>query len=145
MTPASEPTKRCVLPNRRETIRQRVKIHGARGPVNLYVDVGFFDQARTEPGEVFVVLQKTGSELRAVLDSLARTISLGLQHGVPLETFVNLYLGTRFEPAGPVEGHEHIKFASSPLDFIARELGIRYCARHELAHTAVQEAVEEGR
>ncbi len=127
-------TERRELPARRETVRQRVKIYGAKGPFNLYVDVGFFDQARTEPGEVFMVLQKTGSEVRAMLDSLARTMSLGLQHGVPLETFVNLYLGTRFEPAGPVEGHEHIKFASSPLDFIARELGIRYCGMSELAH-----------
>ncbi len=134
MTPGSEPTKRRELPARRETVRQRVKIYGAKGPFNLYVDVGFFDQARTEPGEVFMVLQKTGSEVRAVLDSLARTVSLGLQHGIPVETFVNLYLGTRFEPARPVEGHEHIKFASSPLDFIARELGIRYCGRDDLAH-----------
>ncbi len=132
--------ERRELPARRETVRQRVKIYGAKGPFNLYVDVGFFDQARTEPGEVFMVLQKTGSEVRAMLDSIARTVSLGLQHGVPLETFVNLYLGTRFEPAGPVQGHEHIKFALSPLDFLARELGIRYCGREDLAH--VRQATE---
>jgi ribonucleoside-diphosphate reductase alpha chain len=63
----------------------------------------------------------------------AIAISLGLQHGVPLEEFVDAFLFTRFEPNGVVQGNPHIKMTTSIIDYIFRELAITYLGRHELA------------
>ena len=59
---------------------------------------------------------------------------MGLQHGVPLEEFVEAFTFTRFEPNGPVSGHDHIKMATSILDYIFRELAVSYLGRYDLAH-----------
>jgi ribonucleoside-diphosphate reductase alpha chain len=64
----------------------------------------------------------------------AIAISLGLQHGVPLEEFIDAFLFTRFEPNGPVQGNPHIKMTTSIIDYIFRELAITYLGRHDLAH-----------
>ena len=64
----------------------------------------------------------------------AIAISLGLQHGVPLEEFVDAFLFTRFEPNGIVQGNPHIKMTTSIIDYIFRELAITYLGRHDLAH-----------
>jgi ribonucleoside-diphosphate reductase alpha chain len=63
-----------------------------------------------------------------------------LQHGVPLEEFVEAFTFTRFEPNGPVVGHDHIKMATSLLDYIFRELAVSYLGRYDLAH--VQPSME---
>src|SRR5262249_12271489 len=64
----------------------------------------------------------------------AIAISLGLQHGVPLDEFVDAFLFTRFEPNGMVQGNPHIKMTTSIIDYIFRELAITYLGRHDLAH-----------
>jgi len=64
----------------------------------------------------------------------AIAVSLGLQHGVPLDEFVDAFLFTRFEPNGIVQGNPHIKMATSIIDYIFRELAITYLSRHDLAH-----------
>jgi ribonucleoside-diphosphate reductase alpha chain len=64
----------------------------------------------------------------------AIAVSLGLQHGVPLEEFVDAFTFTRFEPNGVVQGNPHIKMATSIIDYIFRELAITYLGRHDLAH-----------
>jgi ribonucleoside-diphosphate reductase alpha chain len=64
----------------------------------------------------------------------AIAISLGLQHGVPLDEFVDAFLFTRFEPNGGVQGNPHIKMTTSIIDYIFRELAITYLGRHDLAH-----------
>jgi ribonucleoside-diphosphate reductase alpha chain len=61
-------------------------------------------------------------------------VSLGLQHGVPLEEFVDAFVFTRFEPAGPVTGNDSVKSATSILDYIFRELGVSYLGRDDLAN-----------
>src|ERR1700675_4950956 len=63
----------------------------------------------------------------------AIAVSLGLQHGVPLEEFVDAFLFTRFEPNGVVQGNPHIKMTTSIIDYIFRELAIPYLGRHDLA------------
>jgi ribonucleoside-diphosphate reductase alpha chain len=68
------------------------------------------------------------------MNNFAIAVSLGLQHGVPLEEFVEAFTFTRFEPNGPVVGHDHIKMATSILDYIFRELAVSYLGRYELAH-----------
>src|SRR5262249_9577226 len=65
--------------------------------------------------------------------------SLGLQHGVPLEEFVDAFLFTRFEPNGAVQGNPHIKMATSIIDYIFRELAISYLHRYELAHVEAED------
>ena len=69
------------------------------------------------------------------MNNFAIAISLGLQYGVPLDEFVNAYVGTKFEPSGKVQGNDRILSASSILDYIFRELAISYLGREDLAHT----------
>jgi ribonucleoside-diphosphate reductase alpha chain len=76
-------------------------------------------------GEVFLKLGKQGSTLSGLLDAFAIAISIGLQYGVPLETFVRKFMNMRFEPAGMTDDPE-IRFASSLVDYTARKLAIEY-------------------
>jgi ribonucleoside-diphosphate reductase alpha chain len=69
----------------------------------------------------------------------AIAISLGLQHGVPLDEYIDAFLFTRFEPNGPVTGNPHIKMTTSIIDYIFRELAITYLGRHELAHVTPED------
>jgi len=66
----------------------------------------------------------------AALNNFAIAISIGLQYGVPLEEFVEAYVFTRFEPSGPVQGNDKIKFANSILDYSAMQ------AANQRAHKA---------
>ena len=69
------------------------------------------------------------------MNNFAIAISLGLQYGVPLDEFINAFVGTKFEPSGKVHGNDRILSASSILDYIFRELAISYQNREDLAHT----------
>ena len=69
------------------------------------------------------------------MNNFAIAISLGLQYGVPLDEFINAYVGTKFEPSGKVLGNDRILSATSMLDYIFRELAISYQNREDLAHT----------
>ncbi|HMO37467.1 MAG TPA: hypothetical protein PKA06_15620, partial [Gemmatales bacterium] len=68
------------------------------------------------------------------MNCFAVAISIGLQHGVPLEEFCDAFLFTRFEPNGMVQGNPHIRMTTSIIDYIFRELAITYLGRHDLAH-----------
>ncbi|MPZ74669.1 MAG: hypothetical protein GEU74_15870, partial [Nitriliruptorales bacterium] len=76
-------------------------------------------------GEIFVKLGKQGSTLSGVMDAFAISVSLGLQYGVPLETYVSKLMNMRFEPAGMTDDSE-VKFATSIVDYIFRRLAIEY-------------------
>jgi ribonucleoside-diphosphate reductase alpha chain len=67
------------------------------------------------------------------MNNFAIAISIGLQYGVPLDEFVDAFVFTRFEPAGPVTGNDTVKSATSILDYIFRELGVSYLGRRDLA------------
>jgi ribonucleoside-diphosphate reductase alpha chain len=69
----------------------------------------------------------------------AIAVSLGLQHGVPLEEYVDAFLFTRFEPNGMVQGNPHIKMSTSIIDYIFRELAITYLGRHDLAQVELED------
>jgi len=101
------------------------------GDLEMYWRVSEYPDGR--PGEIFIELAHEGSTLRATANCLAMAVSGGLQRGVPVQKFVDLYLGTKFEPAGYVEGHPHVRFASSFMDLIARDLAITYLGRSDLA------------
>jgi len=118
------------MPNRRDGITQRVKINGQR----VYMTIGFADPENTQVREVWLVLQKTGAQERALFDEIARSASHRLQLGEPLEHLAESWLGTRLLPAGPVVGDARLKMCTGPLDWAGRHLLTYYCGRHDLAH-----------
>jgi ribonucleoside-diphosphate reductase alpha chain len=84
-------------------------------------------------------MHKEGAAFRSLMNCFAISVSMGLQHGVPLESYVEQFTFTRFEPSGPVEGHPNIKFATSMIDYVFRVLGVDYMKRYDFAHVPPQE------
>src|SRR5262249_39725033 len=84
-------------------------------------------------GEIFIDMHKEGAAFRSLMNCFAMAVSVGLQYGVPLETFVEQFTFTRFEPQGLVEGHPNIKFATSIVDYLFRVLGVEYLHRYDCA------------
>ena len=115
------------LPDRRKGYIQKASVGGHK----VYLHTGEYDDG--ELGEIFIDMHKEGAAFRSLMNNFAVSISLGLQHGVPLEEFVDAFVFTRFEPAGPVTGNDTVKSATSILDYIFRELGISYLGRDDLA------------
>ena len=76
------------------------------------------------------------------MDSFANAVSLGLQHGVPLEAFVEAFTLTRFGPAGSVEGDPAVARATSLIDYVFRTLAVNYLGRTDLPEAAAEEADE---
>ncbi len=122
-----EPSRRK-LPDRRKGYIQKAAVGGHK----VYIHTGEYDDG--ELGEIFIDMHKEGAAFRSLMNNFAIGISIGLQHGVPLEEFVDAFVFTRFEPAGPVTGNDSVKSATSILDYIFRELGISYLGRDELAN-----------
>jgi ribonucleoside-diphosphate reductase alpha chain len=87
-------------------------------------------------GEMFVKLGKQGSTLSGLLDAFAISVSIGLQYGVPLKTYVSKFMNMRFEPAGMTDDPE-IRFATSILDYIARKVAIEYLPYDERADLGI--------
>ncbi len=116
------------LPHRRKGYTQKAVVGGHK----VYLRTGEYEDGRL--GEIFIDMHKEGAAFRSLMNNFAIAISLGLQYGVPLEEFVEAFTFTRFEPAGFVQGNDSIKNATSILDYIFRELGVSYLARHDLAH-----------
>jgi len=121
-------TERDKLPHRRKGYTQKATVGGHK----VYLRTGEYESGKL--GEIFVDMHKEGAAFRSLMNNFAIAISIGLQYGVPLEEFVEAYTFTRFEPNGPVQGNDRIKFANSILDYIFRELGISYLGWEELAH-----------
>jgi ribonucleoside-diphosphate reductase alpha chain len=88
-----------------------------------YVTVGEYEDGR--PGEVFMKVAKQGSTLAGIMDAFAISVSHGLQYGVPLEAFVEMFTNMRFEPAGMTDDPD-IRFATSLVDYIFRRLAVEY-------------------
>src|SRR5258706_8160888 len=84
-------------------------------------------------------MHKEGAAFRSLMNCFAIAVSLGLQHGVPLEEFVEAFVFTRFEPNGMVAGNPRIKMTTSIIDYIFRELAITYLGRHDLAQVPLEE------
>ena len=120
--------KRRSMPQRRSGYTQKATIAGHK----VYLRTGEYEGGQL--GEIFIDMHKEGAAFRSLMNNFAIAISLGLQHGVPLEEFVEAFTFTRFEPNGPVIGHDHIKMATSILDYIFRELAVSYLGRYDLAH-----------
>ncbi|MGF1579414.1 MAG: vitamin B12-dependent ribonucleotide reductase, partial [Gemmataceae bacterium] len=122
--------KRRRLPDRRAGYTQKARI----GNHKIYLRTGEYDDNTL--GEIFIDMHKEGAAFRSMTNCFAIAVSLGLQHGVPLDEFVDAFLFTRFEPNGIVQGNPHIKMTTSLIDYIFRELAITYLGRHDLAHVS---------
>jgi ribonucleoside-diphosphate reductase alpha chain len=133
LSPIAPLPQRERLPNRRNGYTQKARVGGQK----IYLNTGEYPDGRL--GEIFIDMHKEGATFRSLMNSFAIAISLGLQHGVPLEEFVDAFTATRFEPAGQVEGNDKITRATSILDYIFRELAVSYLGRDDLAINSVDE------
>jgi ribonucleotide reductase alpha subunit/intein/homing endonuclease len=115
------------LPDRRTGYTQKARIGGHK----IYIRTGEYEDGTL--GEIFLDMHKEGAAFRSMMNSFAIAISLGLQHGVPLDEFVDAFQFVRFEPNGMVQGNPHIKMTTSLIDYIFRELAISYLGRSDLA------------
>jgi ribonucleoside-diphosphate reductase alpha chain len=135
------------MPDRRKGYTQKAVVGGHK----VYLRTGEYDDGRL--GEIFIDMHKEGAALRSFINNFAIAVSLGLQYGVPLDEYVDAFTFTRFEPAGPVQGNDSIKYATSILDYVFRELAVSYMSRFDLAHVdpressfdALGKGVEEGK
>ncbi|MCS6984632.1 MAG: vitamin B12-dependent ribonucleotide reductase [Leptospiraceae bacterium] len=129
--------QRKMLPNRRKGYTQKAIIGGHK----IFLRTGEYEDGTL--GEIFLDMYKEGAAFRSLMNGFAIAISLGLQYGVPLEKFVDAFIFTKFEPNGPVQGHDRIKMVTSVMDFIFRDLAINYLGRDDLAHVPAEEILLE--
>ncbi|MED7931048.1 vitamin B12-dependent ribonucleotide reductase [Nonomuraea sp. LP-02] len=130
----NRPTRRR-MPNQRPSTTTRFTVGGAKGymTASSYPDDGL--------GEVFLKMSKQGSTLAGVMDAFSVAISIGLQYGVPLETYVSKFVNMRFEPAGMTDDPD-IRMAASVMDYIFRRLALDYLPYDERAALGLFSAAE---
>lgn len=119
--------KRRSLPKKRHGFTVEARVGGHK----IYVRTGEFEDHGL--AEIFIDMHKEGAAFRSLLNCLAIAVSKGLQHGIPLEEYVETFTFTRFEPNGIVD-HENIKTATSVVDFVFRLLGMEYLGRTDFVH-----------
>ena len=114
------------LPEERASITHKFGIAGHEG----YITVGLYPTG--QPGEIFIKMAKEGSTVSGLMDAFATSISLALQHGVPLKVLCEKFAHTRFEPSGWT-GNEQIGYAKSLMDYIFRWLHLRFLSGTQLS------------
>ena len=123
------------LPRRRASSTFSFRVADCEG----YVTVGEYEDGR--PGEVFIKVSKQGSTLAGIMDAFSISISLGLQHGVPLATYVRKYSNMRFEPAGITDDAD-LRIATSLVDYMFRRLALDYLTLAEREELGVLSSSE---
>ena len=137
--PAAEPHEhrpvRRRLPRQRPATVTRFSVAGAEGymTASSYPDDGI--------GEVFLKLGKQGSTLAGVMDAFSMAISVGLQYGIPLDSYVAKFTNMRFEPAGLTDDPD-IRIASSVMDYIFRRLALDHLPYDQRADLGILSAAE---
>ncbi len=89
-----------------------------------------------QPGEIFLTVSKQGSTMAGIMDAFAKSISYGLQYGVPLRAYVETFTNMRFEPAGMTDDPD-IRFATSIMDYLFRRLALQYLTYEERAELGI--------
>ena len=130
--------KRTRLPKSRLGRTTSFSVSGAEG----YMTSGAYQDGRL--GEVFLKLGKQGSTLAGVMDAFSIAVSIGLQYGVPLESFVQKFTNLRFEPAGMTDDPD-IRIAQSFIDYIFRRLALDYLTFDERAELGIYTVAERAR
>jgi ribonucleoside-diphosphate reductase alpha chain len=109
----------------RASITHKFSIAGHEG----YITVGLYPNG--QPGEIFIRMAKEGSTVSGLMDVFATSVSLALQHGVPLKVLCEKFAHTRFEPSGWT-GNDQIGYAKSLMDYIFRWLNLRFLSGEQL-------------
>lgn len=130
--------RRQRLPKSRMGRTTSFQVAGAGG----YLTTGAYDSGRL--GEIFLKLGKQGSTLAGVMDAFSIAVSIGLQYGVPLESFVQKFSNLKFEPAGMTDDPD-IRIASSIIDYVFRRLALDYLDFDERAELGIYTAAERAR
>jgi ribonucleoside-diphosphate reductase alpha chain len=138
VTPAPGAPVRKRLPKSRPSITTSFRIGGAEG----YLTAGSYPDDGL--GEIFLRLGKQGSTLAGVMDAFSIAISIALQHGVPLETFVQKFTNLRFEPAGMTDDKD-VRMAQSIMDYIFRRLALDYLPYETRAGMGIYTTTERTR
>jgi ribonucleoside-diphosphate reductase alpha chain len=126
------------LPKRRTSQTTSFAVGGAEG----YLTAGTYDNG--ELGEVFLKFGKQGSTLAGVMDAFSIAVSVGLQYGVPLETFVEKFTNLRFEPAGMTDDPD-VRMAQSLMDYVFRRLALDYLDFDTRSFMGIHTAEERAR
>ncbi len=135
--PAPQPYRRK-LPDERQAVTHKFSIDRHEG----YLTVGLYEDG--SPGEIFLVMAKEGSTLSGMVDAFATAISIALQYGVPLETLVQKFIHTRFEPCGFTQNRQ-IRIAKSITDYVFRWLASKFLSKEiQLAAGIVRPEPEDG-
>ncbi len=134
--PAGPALRRRRLPRKRFGFTQEAKV----GQHKIYLRTGNYEDGTL--GEIFIDMHKDGAAFRSMMNCFAIAVSMGLQYGVPLEDFVNVFTFTRFDPQGPVD-HPNIKWCTSVIDYIFRNLGLEYLGRTDFVQVKPADGVEE--
>ena len=124
------------LPDRRKGYTQKASINNHK----VYLRTGEYMDGSI--GEIFIDMHKEGAAFRSLMNNFAISVSIGLQYGVPLEEFVEAFTFTKFEPSGEVKGNAEIKFTTSILDYIFKELAISYLGRDDLSNQTSNQITE---
>ena len=126
------------LPRKRTSTTFSFRVADCEG----YVTIGEYEDGR--PGELFVKVSKQGSTLAGIMDAFSIAVSLGLQHGVPLSTYVRKYANMKFEPSGMTDDPD-LRIATSLVDYIFRRLALDYLStteREDLGILSVGERIQ---
>ncbi|PPR42200.1 MAG: Vitamin B12-dependent ribonucleotide reductase, partial [Alphaproteobacteria bacterium MarineAlpha8_Bin1] len=124
------------LPHRRKGYTQKASINNHK----VYLRTGEYMNGTL--GEIFIDMHKEGAAFRSLMNNFAIAVSIGLQYGVPLEEFVEAFTFTKFDPCGEVKGNTEIKFSTSILDYIFKELAISYLGRDDFSNFEKDDSTE---
>jgi ribonucleoside-diphosphate reductase alpha chain len=130
-----EVPRRRKLPDERMSITHKFSVAGHEG----YLHVGLYEDGR--PGEIFIKMSKEGSTLSGVMDTLALSLSMNLQYGVPLEVLCSKLVRTRFEPMGMTINKE-IPMVKSLMDYLGRWLALKFLPKERAMQFHNRELVE---
>ncbi len=119
-------SRRRDLPGRRRGYTHQASLAGHK----VLLRTGEYDDGTL--GEIVIALSKEGPAFKGLMEAFATAVSLGLQHGVALDAFIEAFTFTRFGPAGPVDGDPAVKHATSFLDYAFRHLAANYLDRHDI-------------
>ena len=134
--PEAKPHRRK-LPDERRAMTHKFSVNGHEG----YITVGIYEDGK--PGEIFLVMAKEGSTISGLMDAFATSVSIALQYGVPIQTLVDKFTHTRFEPSGFTNNPE-IPIAKSIMDYIFRWLASKFMSREgkQAAGVVLRDEVE---
>ncbi len=137
--------ERVRLPKKRQGFTQEARVGGHK----IYLRTGEYEDGHL--GEIFIDMHKEGAAFRSMMNCFAIAVSLGLQYGVPLDEFVDVFTFTRFEPQGHTD-HPNVRFSTSVIDYVFRVIAMEYLGRYDLVQvpptaapaTADRDTVEGG-